>query len=46
MAAALSKSGPLLTVTLLLETLRQTLDFEQSMVTKFGMSVRICLVFP
>lgn len=40
MVAALSKASSSLTVTLLLETLRQTLDFEQSIATKFGMSVR------
>lgn len=40
MVAALGKASSSLTVTLLLETLRQTLDFEQSIATKFGMSVR------
>ena len=35
MLAALSKAGSTLTVTLLLDTLRQTLEFEQGMSTKF-----------
>ncbi|KAF8313077.1 hypothetical protein DL93DRAFT_2137978 [Clavulina sp. PMI_390] len=39
MVVALNKAGSSLTVALLLEGLRQTLDFEQSMVTKFGMPI-------
>lgn len=44
MAAALNKAAPSLGVTLLLETLRQTLDFEQSMANKFGSTVRNLLL--
>lgn len=44
MAAALNKAAPTLGVTLLLETLRQTLDFEQSMANKFSTTVRACLI--
>lgn len=39
MLAALSKARSSLTVTLLLETMRQTLDFEQSIANKFGTPV-------
>lgn len=39
MAALLSKAGKDLTVTVLLDALQQTKDFELSMVKKFGASV-------
>jgi hypothetical protein len=39
MAALLSKAGKDLTVTVLLDALQQTKDFELSMAKKFGASV-------
>jgi vacuolar protein sorting-associated protein 53 len=39
MAALLSKAGKDLTVTVLLDSLQQTKDFELSMAKKFGASV-------
>lgn len=41
MAALLSKAGKDLTVTVLLDTLQQTKDFELSMSKKFGASVSL-----
>lgn len=40
MAAVLSKAGKDLTITVLLDALQQTKDFELSMAKKFGASVR------
>jgi len=42
MAALLSRAGKDLTVTVLLDALQQTKDFELSMAKKFGTSVSIC----
>ena len=45
MAALLSKAGKDLTVTVLLDALQQTKDFELSMAKKFGASVGLlCLL--
>jgi hypothetical protein len=44
MAALLSKAGKDLTVTVLLDALQQTKDFELSMVKKFGASVSLSLI--
>jgi hypothetical protein len=41
MAALLSKAGKDLTVTVLLDALQQTKDFELSMAKKFGASVSL-----
>lgn len=40
MIATLGRAAPTLTVTLLLDALRQTLEFEQSMSKKFSAPVR------
>lgn len=39
MVAALAKAAPSLTVTILLDALRQTLEFEAAMSVKFGQPV-------
>jgi hypothetical protein len=44
MAALLSKAGKDLTVTVLLDTLQQTKDFELSMAKKFGAPVSLTSV--